>query len=88
MTRIRTISTDEILVEYTGSIYDLVSKLGYLDRGYCKNYPAEDDLWWDTTAAFDESQRLVKRLSEKAPPGYTFGGHIQQPQCLGYWPTN
>ena len=86
MTRPRTVSTDEILVEFTGSLCELVSELGYLERGYRKNYPPEDDLWWDTTEAFDESQRLMKRLSEKAPPGYIFGGHIQQPQCFGYWP--
>jgi len=63
-----------------------VIKLGYLERGYHKNYPPEDDLWWDTSSAMEEYQFLMNRLNQKAPEGYFFGGHIQQPQCFGYWP--
>jgi hypothetical protein len=85
MTRNRTVHTDEILVEFNGSLCEFVNELGYLERGFRVTYPPEEDLWWDSSEAIEEHQMLLKRFSEKAPPGYTFGGHIMQPQCFGYW---
>lgn len=81
----RTVSTDEILVEFTGDLHAAVTQLGRLERGFGKSYPPTDDLWWDTGAALEEYQELVARLNERAPEGYYFGGHPLEPQCLGYW---
>lgn len=81
----RTVSTDEILVEFTGDLHLVVTQLGRLDRGFAKSYPPKDHLWWDTGEALEEFQELIARLNDRSPEGYYFGGHPMEPQCLGYW---
>lgn len=87
MTTKRTLTTDELLVEFTGDLPEAVRQLGDLVRGFSRTYPPDDDLWWCSAAAFEEYQTLVERMNERAPEGYYFGGHPLQPQCLGFWPT-
>ena len=87
MQKERTVSTDELLVEFTGDLAQVVIDLGRLERGFDRSYPPKDDPWWDTSRALEEYQELLNRLQSKAPEGYYFGGHPNQPQCLGFWPT-
>jgi len=74
------------LVEFEGSLHGVVTGLYILLRGYSPWYPAEDDLWWETDEALDEYLKLIERLNQSLPEGYYFGGHKDDPTCLGAWP--
>lgn len=81
----RTITTDQILVEFAGDLRSVVTELSRLERGFARTYPPSDDPWWDTSYALEEYRHLIQRLNKRAPEGFYFGGHPDQPQCLGYW---
>ena len=84
----RTLQTDEIVVEFDGHLHGCVVVLDRLLRGHHKDFPEKSDLWWDTQEAIDVYTDLVRRLDAKSPDDYFFGGHPYQPTCLGFWPKH
>lgn len=82
----REVVTDTILVEFNGELHDCLIELDRILRGYRADFPPKTDLWWDTNEAAEHFQSLVNRLEAKAPPGYFFGSHPLELNCLGFWP--
>lgn len=83
----RQIKTDTPLIEYNGSVEDLLQQLDLLWLGRKRKLPPRQDPWWQTSEPMETISERVKQLSSVAPDGYSFGGHPYQPTCLGFWPT-
>ena len=64
----------------------LFCELDKLMRGYRRDLPSPEDNWWASEEVVFEYQRLLDRLNDQAPPGFFFGGHPNDPACLGFWP--
>jgi len=85
MTNDRQVFTDELIAEFEGDLGPVVHKLSRLLAGYKQTLLPPFDPWWESQAGVDLYLDMVRRLNEKAPEGYYFGGHKTHPECLGYW---
>lgn len=77
--------TDETIVEFGGDYAEFGHALQRLVPYSGVPLPRETDPWWDTSDVQPTIVRLLDLLNAKAPEGYYFGAHPEQPECFGYW---